>query len=101
MHSVWQRTRAWSVEEACCYLELLALKDLQACHGNLEGFPVIILQEVLYTTAHKVEALGPSRFQRPESECKVLHPSRLVDMLGPKFPPNLLEYAAIEPQGVA
>ena len=54
-------------------LEFLALKHLEPGHGDLQGFPVIILQQVLHATAHKVEALGPSCLQRPESNTVVLN----------------------------
>jgi len=52
-------------------LEFLALKHLEPGHGDLQGFPVIILQQVLHATAHKVQPLRPSCFQRPESNAFV------------------------------
>lgn len=45
------------------YLELLSLKDFQACHGDFEGLPVIVLQQVLHAAAHEIQALGPARLQ--------------------------------------
>ena len=48
------------------HLELLPLKDLQAGHGDLEGFSVIILQQMLHATADKVQALGSAWLQRPD-----------------------------------
>lgn len=50
------------------YLELLPLKNLQPCHGNLECLPLVILQQVLHSTTDKIEALGPARLQRPDTQ---------------------------------
>lgn len=54
------------------YLQLLPLKHLEARHGDLQGFPVIILQQVLHATADKVQALGPAGFQRPAQTYSLL-----------------------------
>ncbi len=43
-----------AVEANGLYLELLTLKDLEASHGDLESLSVIVLQQMLDTTADKV-----------------------------------------------
>lgn len=47
-------------------LELLSLKHLQTRHGDLEGLPVVILQQVFHPTADKIEAFGTAGLQRPD-----------------------------------
>ena len=63
---MWERAKGCALlTKNMANLEFLPLKHLQPGHGDLQGFSVIILQQVLHATAHKVEALGPSCFQRP------------------------------------
>lgn len=57
-----------AVQYGHTHLELLPLKHLQPCHGNLECLPVVILQQVLDPAADKIEALGPARLQRPDAQ---------------------------------
>lgn len=49
-------------------LELLPLKHLQTRHGDFEGLPVVILQQVLHPTADIVKAFGAAGLQRPDRQ---------------------------------